>query len=134
MIYRIHDAHQKVVMGQKEMNPFIESGLRYLIEITKLRNRAVPDKVAAQDNKYEPDGIRTVRNQNVRKDSMSMPAVTFDARHRDLYIRSVVINNGDHSSLIAGVKAMAMRTAARRAGAVGKVKLSQACIKKLFIG
>ena len=45
MIYRVHDADQKIVMGQKEMNPFIESGLRYLIEITKLRNRAVPDKV-----------------------------------------------------------------------------------------
>ena len=45
MIYRIHDADQKVVMDQEDVNPVIESGLRYLIEITKLRNRAVPDKV-----------------------------------------------------------------------------------------
>ena len=134
MIYRVHDADQKIVMGQKEMNPFIESGLRYLIEITKLRNRAVPDKVAAQDNKYEPDGIRTVRNQNVRKDSMSVPAVTFDARYRNLYVLSVVVNNGDHSSLIARVKAMTMRTAARGADAVSRIKLSQTRIKQLLIG
>lgn len=121
-------------MNQKEMNPVIESRLRYLIKITKLRNRAVSGNVAAQDNKYEPDGIRTVRNQNVRKDSMSVPAVTFDARHRNLYVFSVVINNGNHSSLIAGVKVVTMRAAARRADAVSKVKLSQTCIKKLFIG
>ena len=36
----------------------------------------------------------------------------------------MVINNGDHSSLIAGVKSVAMRTAARRAGVASKVKLS----------
>ena len=121
-------------MGQKEMNPIIESRPRYLIEITKLRDSAVSGKVAAQDNKYEPDGIRTIRNQNVRKDSMSVPAVTFDARHRNLYVLSVVVNNGDHSSLIARVKAMTMRTAARGADAVSKIKLSQTRIKQLLIG
>ncbi len=84
------------------VDPVIESGDSYLPVITESRHRTGTLFVLFQDIKNKPYGVRTIRHQKIRNNSMTVSAITAKAGDTDAVFGSYTLFHSDQGPTIRG--------------------------------
>ncbi|MCQ2511140.1 MAG: hypothetical protein MJ116_11855 [Lachnospiraceae bacterium] len=95
---RVHDTRPKVEVTAESMNPFIQSGYRYVPVITERSNGRCMFEVFFQDMKDKPYRIRTIRDEKIWDNSMASATGTTDTRHlNQIFHTFSVLYTDNHS-------------------------------------
>ena len=70
----LQDGNPCIVAGCEQMDPGVERGGGDLVIGAYFSDCALSEQISLQDTKYECDGIRAERYQDIRQDSMGMLA------------------------------------------------------------